>query len=370
MSLADSTRYAYDQVNRPITVTYESDGGVVRFAYNGVGKTIAMTDSVGVTIYGYDDLHRLTNVSDPFNQSVEYSYDAVGNRTHLIYPDGKAVTYTYSSNNWLTQVDDWLGGTTTYQHDEAGRIMKTTLPSAVVSVNNYDLAGRLIHLYHATAEDELLASYAYELDNVGNRHAVTETLLAPAVVNEIDAFLEANGLLVLEAESGAAAPGVDGHTWVSQTVQAGYGGAGYYRALPDVGQQYEAGEADESARFSFPIYVENANDYTIWVRGMTSDAAGDSLHVGVNGQPVDTGTRLTGFDREWSWSRLTMSDTLATLPLSDSTSYTLDLWMREDGLRVDRVLLVTGGVSLVTQIPPNQEHGSISTPMMALLCSR
>jgi len=72
---------------------------------------------------------------------------------------------------------------------------------------------------------------------------------------------------------------------------------------------------------------------------MASDAAGDSLHVGLNDQVVDETAALTGFTNTWDWSSLTMSNLTATLALSATDVYTLDLWMREDGLRVDRLLL-------------------------------
>src|SRR5690606_36480262 len=62
----------------------------------------------------------------------------------------------------------------------------------------------------------------------------------------------------------------------------------------------------------------------------------------VNGEVVNSASNLTGFTaNEWQWTSLTMSSTDPTLPLLSTGIYTINLWMREDGLRVDRLLLVT-----------------------------
>ena len=99
----------------------------------------------------------------------------------------------------------------------------TTLPNGVVSINQYDAAGRLIELTHTASDDSLIARYEYVLDKVGNRTVVTETVLQPGMVPQAGAFLEENGLLMVEAESGQTSAG--GNTaWISQTVQAGYSG--------------------------------------------------------------------------------------------------------------------------------------------------
>lgn len=177
-------------------------------------------------------------MTNPFNAVVGYRYGDAGNRTQLIYPDGREVGYTYDGDNHLVQVDDWNSGVTTYQYDGAGRLITTTLPNGVTSVNAYDDANRLLSLRHEGSDSSLLAEYLYQLDRVGNRVAVTETVRAPDVVEEIDAYIEQNGLLVLEAENGTATSSMS-HDWQTQTAQAGYEGTGYRRALSDIGARYE-----------------------------------------------------------------------------------------------------------------------------------
>lgn len=356
------TTYGYDGLNRLETVNYLADGIVVTYEYDALGNRKVMTDDLGTTSYDYDALYRLTEVIDPFNATVEYGYDKVGNRTSLTYPDSRMVTYTYDFDNRLETVLDWDTGTTTYEYDLAGRLITTTLPSGVVSVNSYDDANRLTNLSHTSSNDVLIANFAYELDKVGNRITATETIRQPGALAWVTAFLEENGQLVLEAESGTATAGTS-HTWNSQTVQGDYAGTAYLRALPDIGQQYDATATADSPGLNFTVQIDNPGSYTVWARGMAPDAAGDSLHVGVNDGTPTTAANLTGFTpNEWSWSRLTMSNTNATVDLSSSGTYTLNVWMREDGLRLDKLMLVTDTATIPTGQGPLESGTTTALP--------
>lgn len=184
------TTYAYDGLNRVTGVSYLADGETVSTEYNALGQRVSMTDANGTTRYEYDDLNRLTVVTDTFEAVIRYGYDLNGNRTQLVYPDGRTVTYTYDADNRLDSLLDWSRGLTDYDYDEAGRLITTTLPNGVVSVNGYDDADRLTSLRYVDDGGSLLAEYLYELDGVGNRTVVTETLLAPGIVETVAAFLK------------------------------------------------------------------------------------------------------------------------------------------------------------------------------------
>lgn len=182
------TTYAYDGLNRVTDVAYLADGETVSTAYNALGQRVSMTDTNGITHYEYDDLNRLTVVTDIFGAVVRYGYDLNGNRTQLVYPDGRTVTYTYDADNRLDTLLAWDGGLTDYDYDEAGRLITTTLPNGVVSVNGYDDADRLTSLRYVADNGELLAEYLYELDGVGNRTVVTETQQLPSTSDQLISF--------------------------------------------------------------------------------------------------------------------------------------------------------------------------------------
>ncbi|MCP4425258.1 MAG: hypothetical protein GY803_12250, partial [Chloroflexi bacterium] len=136
-------------------------------------------------------------------------------------------------------------------------------------------------------------------DRLGNRTAVTETIRQPGSLAGVTAFLEENGQLVLEAESGTTTAGTT-HSWNSQTTQNDYAGTAYLRALPDIGQQYDANASTDSPGLNFTVQIDNPGSYTVWARGMAADAASDSLHVGVDNGTPTTAASLTGFvPNEW-----------------------------------------------------------------------
>jgi RHS repeat-associated protein len=183
-----ATYYEYDGAGRRTAIIYGSTGQRVDFEYDAVGNRTIMTDTTGVTTYVYDALDRPITVTSPLTGVVGYRYDARGNRTQVIYPDpstgsgqgGKVVTYTYDAADRLASVVDWAGQTTTYGYDTAGRLVTETLPNGVQTISTYDDADRKIRLTHRRLEDgEMLGDYQFALDEVGNRVAVTETLVVP-----------------------------------------------------------------------------------------------------------------------------------------------------------------------------------------------
>ena len=137
------TQYGYDVLSRLASITYVGDGASVTFAYDAVGNRTVMTDTAGVTRYVYDDLYRVTQVTDPYNQVVGYQYDAASNRTKLTYPGDSVVTYTYNALNLLSSALDWAGSSTAYAYDSANRPITTTLANNVRAVNANDNANRL-----------------------------------------------------------------------------------------------------------------------------------------------------------------------------------------------------------------------------------
>lgn len=334
------TLFTYDGLNRTKSINYVADGQTVTYAYDALGNTRMMSDSMGVTRYDYDDFYRLTEVINAFNEPVRYAYDLNGNRTQLTYPDGKVVNYVYDADNRLTTVTDWLSSTTNYEYDIVGRLISTTLPNGVIATQQYDKANRLTGLRYEQGNGTLVAEYGYQLNDLGFREVVTETIYIPETVDEIHAFIEQNGQLVMEAEHGQEQNITSSHNWAETAVLPDHTGSSYLQALPDIGVRYQTDEINDSPQRSYVMSITNAADYTLWVRGMATDSAGDSLHVGLNGNVLADASELTGFaPREWSWTAVTMNNLTATVDIASTNLYTLDLWMREDGLRIDQLLL-------------------------------
>jgi len=161
------TTFAYDGLRRRIAIDYPADTTDVSFSYDAAGNRIAMTDTVGTTSWAYDVLGRPLTVTAPLTGSVSYRYDHLGNRTHLLYPDGRMVTTTHTALNQVSGLTDWTGQATGFEYDAAGRPLTTTLPNGVTSAYRYDTAHRLGGLSHTTITGTV-ANYTYTLDARGN----------------------------------------------------------------------------------------------------------------------------------------------------------------------------------------------------------
>lgn len=127
-------------------------------------------------------------------------------------------------------------------------------------------------------------------------HVLTRTVYV--LVGPASAFVESDGLVVMEAKHWAQAVPQQGHAWQTRTGLDGYAGDGYVQALPDVGARYDGAGGPE---LQYGVYFDTPGAYTVWAYGAAADAGGDSLHVGLNGQPEIE--MLTGFRyRQWSWT--------------------------------------------------------------------
>ena len=322
-----------------------------------------MTDpTAGQTTYGSADPYRLTTISNS-QFTFQNSYDAAGNRTGLIYHDSRSVTYGYDDANRLDDVTaSWLGGQFDYTYDDANRLENLSLPNSISSTYTYDDAGRLLRLAN-TGITGTLASYDYSLDQVGNRRVLTESLVT---VQQLAAgtYLENNGQVVMEGEHGERLNGPT-HQWNLKTSQSGYTGTSYLQVLPDVDTLIPSEAITTSPRVEYAVDFSTPNTYTVWLRGFASNAAGDSVHVGLDEQLI----AITAFaPGRWKWVNTTTGGMTATLSITTTGVHTLSLAMREDGLRIDRLLLTTDTTYIPTDLGPAESErqlgsGSFITPL-------
>ena len=167
-----STTWTYDFLNRIAQINYPETTGVpastITFGYDAVGNRTSMTDTTGVTNYGYDELNRLTSLTNSSNQTVSYLYDDASRRTRITYPDGSQVNYGYDAANQLKTVQDSVG-TTALGYDALGNRTSIAYPNGVVGTYAYDSASRLTGISYSQPVGGSLFSVQYILDKVGNR---------------------------------------------------------------------------------------------------------------------------------------------------------------------------------------------------------
>jgi hypothetical protein len=176
------------------------------------------------------------------------------------------------------------------------------------------------------------------------------------LTTSVAAFQEMGGQVVMEAEHVAGQTEPDGRSWLTQTVLAGYAGSGYLNSLLDTDIQFTTSYTTTSPELQYTINFTNTGVYTVWVRGYAPNGAGDSIYVGLNNQPAVV---LSGFTpQEWSWAakRADAQTGTVTLAVTEPGVHVLRLWQREDGLRLDKIVLTTNsGYNPAGSGPPESE---------------
>jgi RHS repeat-associated protein len=176
-----TTNYAYDTVGRLKTLTDTTAQTIISYDYDGVGRLTKETNGNGTyTTYEYDQQSQLTQLinykaDNTVNSSFEYTYDKLGRRTSMTTLDGK-FTYGYDAIGQLTSVVTPTNRTINYQYDAAGN--RTTVNDSGVTtnysnnnLNEYTSVGNVAYIYDSDGnlisktEGGQTSTYAYDSEN-------------------------------------------------------------------------------------------------------------------------------------------------------------------------------------------------------------
>lgn len=176
-----TTTYIIDALNR-VTIKNFSDGSKVTYTYTptGLQDVVTFLDSKAQTTASYDsdydERDRLTKHTDTITgvkRTIEYSYDASSNRTKLITASG-TVDYIFDERNRLDLVIENNVVTADYDYDRVSNLLLTKFANGTQELRRYDDLNRLRYLENKKVNGQIISSYDYTLDWVGNRSKVEE----------------------------------------------------------------------------------------------------------------------------------------------------------------------------------------------------
>ena len=114
------------------------------------------------------------------------------------------------------------------------------------------------------------------------------------------------------------------------------------KAIPDF-QETNTMSDTNGAALIYLINFSNPGIYHIYVRGFGINGNGDSIHVGLSGQPATTNLK-NGFTLEsdiqeprWYWR--SSQGTPVSIEVPNAGIYTFYVWMRENGVSIQRIWL-------------------------------
>jgi RHS repeat-associated protein len=176
-ALGRTITYSYDAADRLKEVNYSEEATHdVTYKYDKDGNVVEMVDGTGTTTRVYDQLDRLTEVTNGKKEVVKYKYDLGNEQTELVYPNGETIKRAFDKAGRMEKVTDWLGKETTFAYNRDSQVKATTFPTETANVDEYayNKADQLTEV-SMKKKAEVLASMSYTRDKLGQIEKSTET---------------------------------------------------------------------------------------------------------------------------------------------------------------------------------------------------
>ena len=148
-----------------------ADGRKVSLTYNAIRQLEEVKDWLGTTKIAMDEAGRIASVTDPYGKTVGYEWGSLGERTAVLYPDGKKTVYEYNEAMQMSAMKIFSGEmrekTIRYSYDEFGRLIGKQLPGGNYTDYRYNAAGKLEDILHKGADFTERCHYSYDV--MGNK---------------------------------------------------------------------------------------------------------------------------------------------------------------------------------------------------------
>lgn len=170
-------------------------------------------------------------------------------------------------------------------------------------------------------------------------------------------------IVAIEAENFNASTTQSAHSWISTTTPMGFGGTGAMESTPNNNLAVVTDYFTNSPRLDFNVNFTTIGTHYVWVRGAAAGGGDDSVHAGLDNIPTDTSDNIGSFGGAWTWSRQPQDGgTMATILVPTLGVHTVNLWMREDGFKADRIVLTTNVNFTPADLGPVESPRTGATP--------
>jgi len=223
---------------------------------------------------------------------------------------------------------DVLHNDTDVQDGDTLSVSDFTSPAHGTVVNNGD--GTLTYTPDADFVGEDSFTYTVSDGNGGYADAaVTLTIVASP------AFRESGGIVVMETEHFTLdAQGSRQCVWTETTDFAGASGETAMEATPNTGVHQST--STNGPRLDYMIDFSTTGMYRVWVRMLGRTGHDDSVHVGLDRIKKTGYSGIANMEGYWDWERSPY-----LIDVSSPGIHTFNVWMREDGVLVDKIVLTT-----------------------------
>jgi RHS repeat-associated protein len=172
---AGTYEYTPNNLVKKITLQNGSSTQRIQYSYDEAGYkewanngnvTTLYNNSSGVYVPDpFGRIYSETKNYDGKSFTTAYDYDVMGRLTQITYPTGQTVNYNYNKLGQLQKVPGFVDDTPVY--DNGGWLKSLKAVNGVTTAYNYDENGRLTNLSYSNQTD-ILKSYALKYDGANN----------------------------------------------------------------------------------------------------------------------------------------------------------------------------------------------------------
>ena len=151
-----------------------------------------------------------------------------------------------------------------------------------------------------------------------------------------------DGIVSVEAEDFDANVEVGGHAWVLTGPVDGFIGE-FGMHAPNGQGGGGTDYATNSERLEYEIQFEKTGPHYVWILAWGASGTDDSCHVGLDGEATPLSNQMSGGwsgGYAWNNSRYQMPEP-SQIDITTTGLHTLNIWVREDGLIIDKIVLTT-----------------------------
>ena len=162
----------------------------------------------------YNNLNKLSDYIDPYNEKTTYEYDKMWNVSAVTTANGAKTQYQYHKSNKLAKIIKADGSNTGYEYDSKGNLVEVTLPNdtklgfeydaldrnttfidvtGIKSCKEYDSMGRVIRTFNENGQElkfiyDLAGQLIEKIDSLGNSVYMTYNALG-----KLETYTDING---------------------------------------------------------------------------------------------------------------------------------------------------------------------------------
>jgi len=171
-----------------------------------------------------------------------------------------------------------------------------------------------------------------------------------------------DGIVSVEAEHYDANVEVGGHAWEETGPTGGFTGELGMHA-PNGNGGHGSNYAANSERLEYEINFVKTGPHYVWILAWGESGSDDSCHAGLDGEETPLSDNLSGWNNAYEWNNgRYLRAERAQIVITSTGPHTLNIWVREDGLIVDKIVLTTNPdftLSGNEPGPPESDRGPI-----------